>query len=98
MTTRGKMFRSNGITFAFAIVAPTFQKLMNTFLALVKRRPAMRPWLGEEIILRCNVDDVRLGANTMDDHLVLLKEFLDECKINHAWHESSPTSGERGGG
>ena len=55
----------------------------NKVLALVRRRQAVRPLLERGAVLECHVDDVGLGTNTAEDHLVLLKEFLDECKINH---------------
>ena len=29
------------------------------------------------------MDDVGLGTNTVEDHLVLLQEFLQVCKDNH---------------
>ena len=78
MTARGRIFRPKVMNFGFANAAPTFQELMN--LALVRRRSGVKPLLERGAVLECHVDDVGLGTNTVEDHLVLLKEFLESAR------------------
>ena len=63
--------------FGVANAPALFQELMNKILYILRRRP-----LVQELISR-GADDVSLGTNTQEDHVLLLREFLIVCQENH---------------
>ena len=56
---------------------------MNQIIALCKRRPGVQELLQRGAVLEAHMDDVILGTKTIDDHLLLLREFYTVCQENH---------------
>ena len=83
MTARGRIFRPCVMNFGFSNAAPIFQELMNKILAIVRRRKSVQPIMERGGVLECHVDDAGLGTDSVEDHLVLLREFLAVCQENH---------------
>ena len=60
-----------------------FQEMMSQVLCLVKKRPAVQELLKRGAVLEAHIDDVLLGTNSVEDHLVLLSEFFEVCQEQH---------------
>ena len=69
--------------FGIANAPALLQELMNQIIALCKRRPAVQELLQHGAVPEAHIDDVILGTNTIDDHLLLLREFYTVCQENH---------------
>ena len=69
--------------FGIANAPALFQELMNQIIALCKRRPTVQELLQRGAVLEAHINDVILGTNTIDDHLLLLREFYTVCQENH---------------
>ena len=83
ITPKGRVFKSKVMPFGVANAPALFQEPMNKILYIRRRRP-----LVQELISRCaemeaHIDDVSLGTNTQEDHVVLLREFFIVCQENH---------------
>ena len=60
-----------------------FQELMNNILSIVRRRPKVQDLISRGAQMEAHIDDVCLGTNTEEDHLILLGEFFTVCQENH---------------
>ena len=56
-----------------------FQELMNQVLTILKQRPAAQALLEPGAVAEAHLDDVLLGTNSIEDHLLVLSEFFDVC-------------------
>ena len=64
--------------------APTlFQELMNKILSILRRGPVVQKLISRGAQMEVHIDDVCLGMNTQEDHLILSGEFFAVCKENH---------------
>ena len=79
----GRVHKWRVMQFGIANAPALFQELMNQIIALCKRRPAVQELLQRGAVLEAHIDDVILGTNTIDDHLLLLREFYTVCQENH---------------
>ena len=68
----GRVYKWRVMPFGIANAPALFQELMNQIIALCKRRPAVQELLRRGAVLEAHIDDVILGTNTIDDHLLLL--------------------------
>ena len=59
-----------------------FQELMNKILSIIRRRPVVQELISRGAQMEGHVDDVCLGTNMQEDHLILLGEFF-ACQENH---------------
>ena len=69
--------------FGIANAPALLQELMTQVIALCKRRLAVQELLQRGAVLEAHIDDVILGRNTIDDDLLLLREFYTVCQENH---------------
>ena len=81
------MFKWKVMPFGVANAPALFQELMNKILSILRRRPVVQE-LGYPCIYRgaqmeAHIDDVCLGTNTQEDHLILLGKFFAVCQENH---------------
>ena len=60
-----------------------FQELMNKILSILRRRPVVQELISRGAQMEAHIDDVCLGTNTQEDHLILLGEFFAVCQENH---------------
>ena len=78
-----QVYKWRVMPFGIANAPAVFQELMNQIIALCKRQPAVQELLQRGAVLEAHIDDVILGTNTIDDHLLLLREFYTVCQENH---------------
>ena len=60
-----------------------FQELMNKILYILRRRPLVQELISRGAEMEAHIDDVSLGTNTKEDHVLLLREFFIVCQENH---------------
>ena len=60
-----------------------FQELMNKVLSILRRRPLVQELISRGAQMEAPFDDVCLGRNTPEDHLILLGEYFAVCQENH---------------
>ena len=69
--------------FGVANAPALFQGLMNKFLYILRRRPLVQELVSRWVEMEAHIDDVSLGTNTQDDHILLLQEIFTVCQENH---------------
>ena len=79
----GRVYKLRVMPFGIANAPALFRELMNQVIALCKRRPAVQELLQRGGVLVAHSNDVTLGTNTIDDHLLLFREFYTLCQENH---------------
>ena len=78
-TPKGRVFRWLVMPFGIANARALFQELMNQVLTILKQQPAVQALLERGGVAEVHIDDVLLGTNSIEDHLLLLSEFYDVC-------------------
>ena len=56
---------------------------MNEILYILRRRPLVHELVSRGAEMEAHVDDMSLGTNTQEDHILLLQEFFTVCQENH---------------
>ena len=56
---------------------------MNKFLYILRRRPLVQELISRGAEMEAHIDDVSLGTNTQENHVLLLGEFFIVCQENH---------------
>ena len=79
----GRVFKWRLMPFSISNAPALLQERMNQMIAMVKRRPAVQELLKFGALLGAHIDNVILGTNTMEDHLLLLEESYTVCQENH---------------
>ena len=69
--------------FGVANAPALFQELMNKILSILRRRPLVQELISRGAEMEAHIDDVSLGTNTKEDHVLLLREFFTVCQENH---------------
>ena len=69
--------------FGVANAPALFHELMNKILCILRRRPKVQELISRAAQMEAHFDDVCLGTNTQEDHLILLGEFFGVCQENH---------------
>ena len=72
-----------GHAFGVANAPALFQEVMNKILSILRRRPKVQELISRGAQMEAHIDDVCLGTNTQEDHLILLGEFFAVCQENH---------------
>ena len=83
VTPNGRVFRGEVMPFGVAKPPALFQELMNKILYILRRRPLVQELVSRGAEMEAHIDDVTLGTNTQEDHIVLLQEFFTVCQENH---------------
>ena len=83
MTPKGRMFKWKVMPFRVANATALFQELMNKILYILRRRPLVQELISRGAEMESHIDDVCLGTNTQDDHVLLLREFFIVCQEDH---------------
>ena len=69
--------------FGVAKAPALFQELMNKILYILRRRPLVQELLSCGAEIEASIDDVSVGTNTQEDHILLLQEFFTVSQENH---------------
>ena len=69
--------------FGVANAPPQFQELVNKILCILRRRPKVQELISRGAQMEAHMDNVCLGTNTQEDHLILFAEFFAVCQENH---------------
>ena len=69
--------------FGFANAPAPFQELMKKILYILTRRPLVQGLVSRRAEMEARVDDVKLGTNTQEDHILLVQEFFTVCHESH---------------
>ena len=59
------------------------QELMNKILYILRRRSLVQELTSRGAGMEADIDDVSLGANTQEDHVLLIQEFFTVCQENN---------------
>ena len=76
ITPQGRVFKWKVMSFSLANAPALFQELMNKILSILRRRPMVQELISRGAQMAAHIDDVWLGRNTEEDHLILLGGFF----------------------
>ena len=82
ITPKGPVFKWKVMPFGVANAPALFQELMNKVLYILRRRPLVQELISRGAEMEAHIDDVSLGTNTKEDHVLLLREFFIVCQGN----------------
>ena len=82
ITPQGRVFKWKVMPFGVANTPALFQELMKNILSILRRRPKVQELISRGAQMEAHIDDVCLGTNTQEDHLVLFGEFFAVCQEN----------------
>ena len=80
---KGRVFRWKVMPFGVANALALLQEQMNTILYILRRRPLVKELLSRGAKMEAHMDDVSLGTNTQEDHIVVLLGSFTLCLENH---------------
>ena len=83
ITPQGRVFKWRVMPFGVANAPALFQDLINRILSILRRRPKVQELISRGAQIEAHIDNVCLGTNTQEDHLILLGEFFPVCQENH---------------
>ena len=83
MTPKGRVFKWKVMPFGVANPPAIFQELMVKILYILRRRPLVQELISRGAEMEAHIDDVSLGTNTQEDHVLLLREIFIVCQGNH---------------
>ena len=83
VTPKGRVFRWKVMPFGVASAPALFQELMNKILYILGCRPLVQELVSRGAEMEVHIDDVSLGTNTKEDHILLLREFFTVCQESH---------------
>ena len=83
ITLKGRVFKWKVMPFGVANAPALFEELMNKIWYILRRRPLVQELISRGAEMEAHIDDVSLGTNTQEDHVLLLREFFIFCQENH---------------
>ena len=83
VTPKGRVFRWKVMPFGVANAPALFQELMNKILYILRCRPLVQELVSRGAEMEAHIDNVTLGTNTQEDHILLLQEIFTVCQENH---------------
>ena len=83
ITPKGRVFKCKVMPFGVADAPALFQELMNKIMYILRRRPLVQELISQGAEMEAHIDDLSLGTNTQEDHVVLLREFFIVCQEKH---------------
>ena len=83
ITPQERVLKWKVMPFGVANAAALFQELMNKILSILCRRPVVQELISRGAQTEAHIDDVCLGTNNQEDHLILFGEFFAVCQENH---------------
>ena len=90
ITPKGCVFKWKVMPFGVANAPALFQELMNKNVYILRRRPLVQELICREAEMEAQIDDVSLGTNTQEDHVLLVHGFFIvkpvRCTMNRLRH------------
>ena len=83
ITPKARIFKWKVIPFGVANAPALFQELMNKILYILRPRPLVQELISRGAEMDAHIDDVSLGTNIQEDHVLLLRDFFIVCQENH---------------
>ena len=83
ITPQGRVFKGKVMRFGVANAPAVFQALMNKILSILRRRPVVQELISGGAQIEPHIGDVCLGANTQEDHPILLGELFAVSQENN---------------
>ena len=83
ITPQGRVFKWKVMPFGVANAPALFPELMTKILSMLRRTPVVQGPISRGAQMEPHIDDVCLGMNGQEDHLILLGEFFAVCQENH---------------
>ena len=83
ITPQGRVLKWMVMPFGVANAPARFQELMNKILSIPRRRLVVQELISRGAQMGALIDDVCLGTNTQEDHLIVFGEFFAVCQENH---------------
>ena len=83
ITPKGGVFKWKVMPFGVANAPALFREVMNNILYILRRRPLVQELISRGAEMEAHIDDVTLGTNTQEDHVLLLREVFIVCQENH---------------
>ena len=83
LTPQGRDFKWKVMPFGVANALALFQELMNKTLYILRRRPLVQELISRGAEMETHIDDVSLGTNTQEDHVLLPRESFTVCQEIH---------------
>ena len=83
ITPQGRVFNWKVMPFGVANAPALFQEPMNKILSILRRRPVVQELISRGAQMEAHIDNVCLGTNTQENHLILLGDFFAVCQENH---------------
>ena len=80
---QGRVFNWKVMPFGVANAPALFRELMNKILSILRRKPVVQELISRGTRMEAHMDDVCLGTNTQEDHLIVLGEFFAVCQEKH---------------
>ena len=74
ITPQGRVFKGKVMPFGVANAPALFQELMNKILSILGWRPVVQELVSRGAQMEAHIDDVCLGTNTQEHHLILFGE------------------------
>ena len=84
ITPQGRVFKWKVMPFGVANAPALFQELMNKILSILRRTPVVQELISRGAQMEADINDVCLGTNIQEDHLIVLGEFFAVCQENHS--------------
>ena len=83
ITPKGCVFKWQIMPLGGANAPAFFQELMNKNLYVLRRRALVQELISRGAEMEAHIDDMSLGTNTQEDHVLLLRECFIVCRENH---------------
>ena len=83
ITPKGRVFKWKVMPFGVATAPALFQELTNKPLYILRLRPLVQEFFSRGAEMEAHIDDVSLGTNTQEDHVLPLCEFHIVCQENY---------------
>ena len=83
ITPKGRVFKWKLMPVGVANTPALLGELMNKLLYILRRRPLVQELISRGAEMEIHIDDVSLGTNTEEDHVLLLRELFIVCQENH---------------
>ena len=83
ITPQKWVFKWKLMPFGVANAPALFQELMNKILSILCPRPVVQDFIFRGAQMETHINDVCLGMNTQQDHVILLGEFFPVCQESH---------------